>query len=991
MELQESKKYIYGDLNTEIRKTNYSGKKTDSLEIHVDNEAGTISGNVLWDAMLGESIHTAYPGHLGKLNEQKIIELADSLAKEIDRVSTIDWKLENEIKCEGATRKREIEGISKKLDDALKTLKVSLANYDKLINEERARAINEEKILADNLAKETDSIHKSISSLNKDISDEVNRATASEQTINSRIDKEISNVNSIITKEVDKSVSQLSLVDNDIRKSLSDEIINREQSENEIRSSLDTTNNRLKDEVERATQEEGRLSELFESTTEEFSQQLSILSSNMESMQTTVNNAVSAEANRAKEAEASLSAQDEFLNNLIIDTDNALRDDIQQKVQTLNDEDSRLQEAIDNESSDRKALGEELLSKIEKEKSRAILAENALSDLIESKIADASGNTSDITKKLSEDIEDTQQELSNLTDKIDNELTPHIEAKILALEASDESLRETITNETKRATEEEKTLLQTISDGLSHEAVCRNKDIGDILLKTQEISDTLSNAIAESTDRDSSLTAADEALLAEITELYNQLSIDNQRLDRLDYDGHQTDNEIRQINESLDAIRALIQSNKDERVDSDKQLMETISNEITRSTEFDQQFLDKMLEEHELFSTGIDNLREYTAEELHYLKTNVEALSNALTDESNIREQSVQSLEDTLTSSVEQLQQKDDAIVKLFNFKIDKLSDTDDLLRNDISELGSQLNDEVQNLTNKIDTEISNLDSKLSEDLLTLGNDLTTKMIESDNKISLELVSLGNKLEDEASELNTKIATVSNELNQKINSEISGVVTTLNNSVSELTNRDDQIESELNSRLDDVSDTLSNAITSEIARAESSEASLYESIDANRDMLDSEIARAKSVEETLQTTITDVNQDLTDEIARATLVEESLQHSITNISNVIEDSYVKSVFDGSSGNTKVYAVRDNTNIVCGVSDVNVADTLVMRNGDGHIVIQEDIEDETYALNEAVPKIYIDKLVEDIKSELSKEIAAIYSINMIRAGNAPIEE
>lgn len=78
-----AKKYLYGNLNQDTVRPNYGGASTDSLTIHVDNDNMIISGEVKWDAALGELAHKAYPGDKGARNYAKILELSALMEEEI--------------------------------------------------------------------------------------------------------------------------------------------------------------------------------------------------------------------------------------------------------------------------------------------------------------------------------------------------------------------------------------------------------------------------------------------------------------------------------------------------------------------------------------------------------------------------------------------------------------------------------------------------------------------------------------------------------------------------------------------------------------------------------------------------------------------------------------------------------------------------------------------------------------------------------------------
>lgn len=214
-----TKKYLYGNLNQEAVRPNYGGSTTDSVTIHVDNENMVISGEVNWNAALGELANKAYPGDKGARNYQKILELSSILEQEVDAASKSRDTVESKV---GYIEKFVNEQI-KFLTDTIKNQSLDVdKKYKELLEQciaEATRAISSE------------------SELLRQLKNEVTERTTIDDDLVKRLDKlenvSTSSFESIKTLVTNES-SRAQLVEYSLQKLISDEITRATSEENDL-------------------------------------------------------------------------------------------------------------------------------------------------------------------------------------------------------------------------------------------------------------------------------------------------------------------------------------------------------------------------------------------------------------------------------------------------------------------------------------------------------------------------------------------------------------------------------------------------------------------------------------------------------------------------------------------------------------------------------------------------------------------------------------
>lgn len=243
-----AKKYLYGNLNQDTIRPNYGGSTTDSLVINVDNDKMIISGEVKWDAALGELAHKAYPGDKGARNYAKILELSAQLEEEIAKASKSRSTVETKVSVLETT----VKALDTTLTTAIRTEAALASEADSIILNkciaEAERAVTAEQELIEALKTEVTerqivdaeivSRLDALSGVSSSTLDEIRslivqeqtRATAAEAGLQNAIQTE--QARSLqAEKDLDDSIVKLGknidLIQTDITKSIEDEVTAR--------------------------------------------------------------------------------------------------------------------------------------------------------------------------------------------------------------------------------------------------------------------------------------------------------------------------------------------------------------------------------------------------------------------------------------------------------------------------------------------------------------------------------------------------------------------------------------------------------------------------------------------------------------------------------------------------------------------------------------------------------------------------------------------
>lgn len=162
--VMNKKKQVFGVVEKVEENKDYTGVKTKTANVTVDNTSREISVDVDFSSMLGETNQTAYPGHLGAQTRRFVLKAMDEVSSETARAMEAEERLEELI-------------ADTAWDIALGDSEVKSKLYDE-INRSKLAEI-QLQLNIDNLDKSTDSkfnnIQDSIVNLSEEVSNQDNK------------------------------------------------------------------------------------------------------------------------------------------------------------------------------------------------------------------------------------------------------------------------------------------------------------------------------------------------------------------------------------------------------------------------------------------------------------------------------------------------------------------------------------------------------------------------------------------------------------------------------------------------------------------------------------------------------------------------------------------------------------------------------------------------------------------------------------------------
>lgn len=351
---------LNGNLEENRTYVNYVGVDTDSVSMHVDNGKNTISADVKWKNVVGTEKGKAYPAELGNQLSTDVINLTKRLEAEIQRAKSIEDKISI---------------------DALNSL--TMVN---ILNEELNQKIKE-------LSKETQS---DIAKIHKEIINECSRATNTEkellQMIQSIIDSnDQSDVN--LEETVNQIKSLLNKTETELTELVYSEIDRAVKEEKELKSLII-------EELKRAVLSENELQDLIISvkyTLEKKISQVSVKLANETESRISEDDKLRTKIN--SEIDRATQSEDEIISKLT-----SLEEDTKVCVNSLENEDKRLNSRIDD-SIEEIAITNNL---IKQEVIRATSAES----LLDNKITETN-------ELINESVSEINQEINSLTTDIE--------------------------------------------------------------------------------------------------------------------------------------------------------------------------------------------------------------------------------------------------------------------------------------------------------------------------------------------------------------------------------------------------------------------------------------------------------------------------------------------------------------------------------------------------------------------------------------------
>ena len=246
--LQPTNRYIYGDISKKFTPVQYTGKDTDTLEIVVDNNKATISGNVKWQTFLGETENTAYPGDKGAIHQRRILEIAKELSDEIKRATSIENALAVAFNNETRELQQKNVELTTQLLQLSDLLNTYIASAENVVAKEASRAIAAETDISTRITDAVAAQQAINAELTSDIIGESNRAILSEKELSNSIHQNTEAITSLQNSlETTTSTAEDKITEavTTITAKLDEEISARESSNQELIAQINDVNSKI--------------------------------------------------------------------------------------------------------------------------------------------------------------------------------------------------------------------------------------------------------------------------------------------------------------------------------------------------------------------------------------------------------------------------------------------------------------------------------------------------------------------------------------------------------------------------------------------------------------------------------------------------------------------------------------------------------------------------------------------------------------------------
>lgn len=231
--VMNKQKQVFGVVENVEENKDYTGIKTETAEVTVDNINRVIKADVFFEGMLGETSKTAYPGHLGAQTRNLVIKNKDAIEQETNRaldaednlyeyIEDVEWSIaieDSKIKEKLYAETDRAKAAEKLLDSSITTLSQDTAksfdNVDKNIEN-----------LSDHLNDEVDKLNTLIVNTSNKLSENIK--TLEEDTSNklndmeNNISQDIKQLQQTIEEEIQSSIDDLKDADNEILQNISD-------------------------------------------------------------------------------------------------------------------------------------------------------------------------------------------------------------------------------------------------------------------------------------------------------------------------------------------------------------------------------------------------------------------------------------------------------------------------------------------------------------------------------------------------------------------------------------------------------------------------------------------------------------------------------------------------------------------------------------------------------------------------------------------------
>lgn len=904
-----AKKYLYGTLNQDTVRPNYGGSTTDSLVINVDNNNMIISGEVKWDAAIGELAHKAYPGDKGARNYAKILELTAILEEEVVRASKSRASVESKV--------GELEKSFNILDNSLTVaLRAAVAN-----------AADSDSTILDKCIAEAERALRAEANILSQLSKEVKERTS----VDAELIKRLDNLSGLSSDSLDQ-----------VRALIVDEGVRAQEAEDSLQNNLDAETLRALN-VEQALQ-----------------QSLSSLGQNIATNQQKVDIAL------AEETRARIVADDAITDLIEIESVRAqeVETDLLHDIGTLQESIVVLKTAVEfleqnvisNSTDQLKAEIESVqddIVNLEKELSQGIqqiatdvkrLEQLHLDDkkTLETELEEIDHSISlntDLVSKLSEKLEDINKHLSTLDVAIHDAQTATAH-EIAQRQTADSELEKSIQAVDKELDIVNKQLLSSTQSAADKIATIENS--------IQVIDGSIKEICSSVTD----LHTTDVVTQEELTQLNKQLKTVYNNIDGLQT-ALDTEIERAKLAEQIctnaveelkivDSVHTTQISSITESIISLTTLVQDLSNEIASNNQR-------------------DVVNEATVAELSGA---VETLKEQLINQSTIYAGVVEEIIDDLHSVNDKVELTFSGIdnmrlsIDIINNKLQELSSAYETIAREVARVDEAVvdtNERISGVQDQLHTTTSRIDNTLADHQAAL-----TKHDVSTHQHDVDIANLQDavkKLQIDDALLEQKIVDVNNERiidSELHNAHYKELVSRIEQEIKRAVAADASLLADTNrnsGRITSLQLDLTNVISKYVQELKQADEQLDEKIDHEHTV-------AEEYKEKLLDKIEEVNSD---SLQRDDALQAQIDILTTNKNSV-------PLIENEGNMPEVYAQQGDKTFTIKAERTVVPNAIVRRDSAGNILLSNNLDG--FTTHSAVSKLFVDNIISELRKEIS---------------------
>lgn len=904
-----AKKYLYGNLNQDTVRPNYGGSTTDSLIINVDNDKMIISGEVKWDAALGEVAHRAYPGDKGSRNYAKILELSAQLEEEISRAAKSRSSVESKV----GELEKTVKILDTSLTTAIRTEAALASEADSIIIEqcrvesERAlkaeadliaalkqEVLSRESVDADLIRRLDDLSGLSVESLEQVralVVNETSRAQVAEQHLTDKIDGEIARAiksEQTIVEDINNIEEKLQSSYTKLDVSLAEETTSRRQADNVISDQLETESNRAQ------KVEESLILEITDLQTS--CQELKVA---IEKVASKV----------AEDDSAKLNAELESVSSEL----EAVKKDLSISVETIETDISRLEQLQTSN-------------------------QDATNKKIEDILHSVSLNT-DLISKLSGKLKDINKHLSTLDVSV-RDVQAAVSAEATQRHQADSNIEKSVIR------------IDTKLDTTRTELLA---NIDEIDVKTTKLTSSIQSLVSDINE-----------IKQHVEELYEADVVTKDEFNSLSNELKTVYNNIDELSSMIEAEVARAKAAEEANTEAINSLLSTDATYLVQLDQLTTQVESLKLDVYNIYQSIRSNNEHDAAIEgrIADLQSDVSNLHEELTAVSNNYIQTVDNIiEDVskLSATVEVIQPQLDALkttVDLIHVELGELTINYDKVVEELNHVDQDVQitqDRISGVQDQLDITTARIDAEIAEhETALIKHDVSTHQHDVD---IADLQIAVNELNNADLELSEKIKVVDDQRNVDAeihNAHYQELVSRLEQEIKRSIAADASllVDTDRNSgRITSLQIDLTNVISKYVQELMQADAELDEKI---------------SYEHTLTEEYKEKVLDEVEDVAAESLQrDEALQAQIESLTGK-KDSVPLIENEGTM--PEVYSQQGNKTFTVPLEKAVVPEAVVRRDSVGNVLLATDTD--VFTTHSAVSKLFVDNVVSELRKEIS---------------------